>query len=113
MRHYEVIFMIHPDYSEKVLLIIETCKKIIHENAGIIHRLEDWGRRQLSYSIKKLQKAHYVLMNIEVVPQTIDLLETEFRFNAFILRNMIICMKKAIIIPSPIMKLKDEKKDKK
>lgn len=113
MRHYEIVFMIHPDHSEKVPALIEKYKKIIDNHSGVIHRLEDWGRRQLSYSIKKLQKAHYVLMNIEVAPTVINLLETEFRFNTIILRNIIMCMKKAIIKPSPIIILKDEKKEKK
>ena len=112
MRHYEIIFMIHPDHSEKVPSIIEKYKKIIYENSGIIHRLEDWGRRQLSYSIKKLHKAHYVLMNIEIPPKIISLLEKEFYFNNIILRNMIMCMKKSITESSPMIKLKDEKKEK-
>lgn len=105
--------MIHPDQSDQVPSLIEKYKKIIHQNSGIVHRLEDWGRRQLSYSINKLHKAHYILMNIEVLPQTINILETEFRFNNFILRNIIICMKNAITELSPIMKLKDDKKEKK
>ncbi|QCI17935.1 30S ribosomal protein S6 [Buchnera aphidicola (Acyrthosiphon lactucae)] len=113
MRHYEIIFMVHSDQSEKVPLLIEKYKKIIHDNNGVIHRLEDWGRRQLSYSIKKIQKAHYVLMNIEVFPKTITLLETEFRFNNIILRNIIMLMKKAVVESSPILKLKDDKKEKK
>ncbi|WAI11741.1 MAG: 30S ribosomal protein S6 [Buchnera aphidicola (Macrosiphum albifrons)] len=113
MRHYEIIFMVHPDHSEKISLLLEKYKKIISNENGIIHRLEDWGRRQLSYSINKLQKAHYILMNIEVLPKTITLLETEFRFNNIILRNMIMSMKKAIVELSPILKLKDDKKEKK
>lgn len=113
MRHYEIIFMIHPDYSEKVSIIIEKYKKIIHDNLGVIHRLEDWGRRQLSYPINKLHKAHYILLNIETSPNTISLLETDFRFNNAIIRNIIISVKKAISEVSPVMKLKEEKKDKK
>ncbi|QCI22387.1 30S ribosomal protein S6 [Buchnera aphidicola] len=113
MRHYEIVIMIHPDHSEKVPLLIEKYKKIINHHSGIIHRLEDWGRRQLSYSINKLQKAHYILINVEITPKTIHFLETEFRFNSIILRNMIICVKNAIVQSSPIMKLKDEKKEKK
>ncbi|QCI20683.1 30S ribosomal protein S6 [Buchnera aphidicola (Brachycaudus cardui)] len=113
MRHYEIIFMVHPDQSDKIPLLIEKYKKIIHENSGTIHRLEDWGRRQLSYSINKLHKAHYVLMNIEVMPKTINILETDFRFNNIILRNMIMSMKKSITELSPIMKLKDDRKEKK
>lgn len=113
MRHYEIIFMIHPDYSEKVSVIIDKYKKIIHENLGIVHRLEDWGRRQLSYPINKLHKAHYVLMNIETSPETISLLEADFRFNNIIIRNIIMSVKKAISDLSPVMKLKEEKKEKK
>lgn len=113
MRHYEIIFIIHPDQSEKIPLLNKKYKKIIEEDGGIIHRLEDWGRRQLAYSINKLHKAHYILMNIEVLPKTINVLETEFRFNKIILRNMIICMKKAVVGLSPILKLKDDKKEKK
>ncbi|MCU4137242.1 30S ribosomal protein S6 [Buchnera aphidicola (Sitobion miscanthi)] len=113
MRHYEIIFMVHPDQSDKVPLLIEKYKKIINDSNGVIHRLEDWGRRQLSYSINKLHKAHYILMNIEVFSKTITLLETEFRFNNIILRNMIMSMKKSVIEPSPIFKLKDDKKEKK
>jgi len=113
MRHYEVIFIVHPDQSEKIPLLLEKYKKIISDDSGIIHRLEDWGRRQLAYSINKLQKAHYILMNIEVLPKTITILETEFRFNNIILRNMIMCMKKAVTELSPILKLKDDKKEKK
>lgn len=113
MRHYEIIFMVHPDQSDKVPLLIEKYKKIINDSGGIIHRLEDWGRRQLSYSIKKLHKAHYVLMNIEVSSKTIILIDTEFRFNNIILRNMIMSMKKAVVELSPILKLKDDKKEKK
>lgn len=113
MRHYEIIFMIHPDYSEKVSIIIEKYKKIIHHNSGIIHRLEDWGRRQLAYPINKLHKAHYILLNIETFPKTISLLETDFRFNNAVIRNIIISVKKAINEPSPVIKLKEEKKDKK
>ncbi|MBZ2279578.1 MAG: 30S ribosomal protein S6, partial [Buchnera aphidicola] len=112
-RHYEIIFMIHPDQSEKAPIIIENYKKIICKNAGIIHRVEDWGRRQLSYSINNLHKAHYVLMNIEVLPEIIRKIETDFRFNNAIIRNMIMSMKQAITEVSPMIKSKDEKKDKK
>lgn len=113
MRHYEVVFMVHPDKSDKISLIIEKLKKIIHDNSGLVHRLEDWGRRQLSYSMNKLHKAHYILMNIEVSSKVISLLETEFRFNNMVLRNLIISMKKAIVEPSPMMKLKEDKKENK
>ena len=113
MRHYETIFMVHPDYSDKINGIIEKYKKIILNNSGIIHRLEDWGRRQLAYSINKLHKAHYILINIEAHPKVINLLETDFRFNIAIIRNIIMLVKKAINEASPIFKLKEEKKEKK
>lgn len=113
MRHYEIIFLVHPDYSDKISVIIEKYKKIILDNSGIIHRLEDWGRRQLSYSINKLHKAHYILINIEVYPKVINLLETDFRFNVAIIRNIIMSVKKAMHEASPIIKLKEEKKEKK
>ncbi|QNS01730.1 MAG: 30S ribosomal protein S6 [Buchnera aphidicola (Pentalonia nigronervosa)] len=110
MRHYEIIFMIHPDYSERVAEIIEKYKKMIHEHLGIIHRLEDWGRRQLAYSVKKLHKAHYILMNVEIAAQSINILEKDFRLNHTIIRNLIVSTKKKITEPSSIMKFKDDKK---
>lgn len=113
MRHYEIVLMIHPDYSDKVNLIIEKYKKIVSNHSGVIHRLEDWGRRQLSYPIKKLHKAHYILMNIEADSKIVNLLETDFRFNNAVIRNMIMSVKKPISELSPIMKLKEEKKEKK
>ncbi|WP_343154219.1 30S ribosomal protein S6 [Buchnera aphidicola] len=113
MRHYEIVCIVHPDYSDQINSIIEKYKKIIIDNSGKIHRLEDWGRKQLAYSINKLHKAHYLLFNIEVFPKVISLLETDFRFNVAIVRNMIILVKKAINEVSPIMKLKEEKKEKK
>lgn len=113
MRHYEIVFIIHPDQSEKIPSIIEKYKKIIVNDSGKIHRLEDWGRRQLSYSINKINKAHYILMNIEVPSKTIIFLEKEFRFNISIIRNIIVCMKQAITESSPMMKIKDDKKEKK
>lgn len=112
MRHYEIIFMVHPDYSDKVSLLVEKYKKIIHNQSGLVHRLEDWGRRQLSYSINKLHKAHYVLMNIEVSPKVISVIETDFRFNNMIIRNIIICMKRSVTESSPMIKVQDEKKEK-
>jgi len=113
MSYYEIIFMVHPDQSEQVPNMIERYKSLIKKNSGTIHRLEDWGRRQLAYSINKLHKAHYVLMNIEVDTKFISTLENDFRFNTAIIRNIIINMKKAVIEPSPMIKLKEEKKEKK
>ncbi|CAL4044063.1 30S ribosomal protein S6 [Buchnera aphidicola] len=113
MSYYEIIFMVHPDQSEHVPKMIEQYKKLIKKNNGTIYRLEDWGRRQLSYSINKLRKAHYVLMNIEVDSKFINTLSNDFRFNTAIIRNVILNMKKAIIEPSPMVKIKEEKIDKK
>ena len=113
MRHYEIIFIVHPDYSDQVSSMIEKYKKTIIEKNGKVYRLEDWGRRQLAYSIHKLHKAHYILMNIEVNTTVIDLLEDDFRFSNVIIRYIIINVKKAIINPSPMMKLKEDKKEKK
>jgi len=113
MRHYEIIFLVHPDHSEQVPDIIKNYKKIISDNSGFVHRLEDWGRRQLSYPINKLHKAHYILMNIEVSSEIINKLESDFRFNNIIIRNMIISVKKIITEPSFMIKSQDEKKDKK
>ncbi|MCW5196457.1 30S ribosomal protein S6 [Buchnera aphidicola (Pemphigus obesinymphae)] len=113
MSYYEIIFMVHPDQSEQVPIMIEKYKRLIKKNSGAINRLEDWGRRQLAYSINKLHKAHYVLMNIEIDSKFIRTLENDFRFNTAIIRNIIIRMKKAIIEPSPMIKTKEDKKDKK
>ncbi|AKC60264.1 30S ribosomal protein S6 [Blochmannia endosymbiont of Camponotus (Colobopsis) obliquus] len=109
MRHYEIILMIHPDKSEIVSNMIDQYKNVILiNNKGIIHRVEDWGRRSLAYPIKKLYKAHYVLLNIEVSCKTIFELESLFKFNDDIIRNMIIRRKKAVTDLSPIMQIKDE-----
>ncbi len=96
MRHYEIVFMVHPDQSEQVAGMIERYTGSITEAGGKIHRLEDWGRRQLAYPINKLHKAHYVLMNVEADQAVIDELETAFRFNDAVLRNMIMRTKAAI-----------------
>lgn len=111
MRHYEIVFMVHPDQSENVPKIIELYSKIICDKQGKIHRLEDWGRRQLAYSIKKIHKAHYVLMNIEIFPKEIKVLENKFRYDDSIIRNLIICAKKIVNEPSLIFKNKDNRKD--
>ncbi|WP_348666179.1 30S ribosomal protein S6 [Arsenophonus symbiont of Ornithomya chloropus] len=103
MRHYEIIFMVHPDQSDAVSNMIERYTKLIIDAQGKIHRLEDWGRRQLAYMIKKLHKAHYVLINVEAPQETIDELETIFRFNDAIIRSMIIRIKRVITESSPMM----------
>ncbi|WP_325891016.1 30S ribosomal protein S6 [Grimontia sp. NTOU-MAR1] len=109
MRHYEIVFMVHPDQSEQVAGMIERYTGSIKESGGQIHRLEDWGRRQLAYPINKLHKAHYVLMNVEAEQAVIDELETAFRFNDAVIRNMIMRTKGAITEPSVMMKAKEER----
>ena len=109
MRHYEIVFMVHPDQSEQVAGMIERYTGSITEAGGTIHRLEDWGRRQMAYPINKLHKAHYVLMNVEADQAVIDELETAFRFNDAVLRNMIMRTKSAITEPSIMLKAKEER----
>ena len=103
-RHYEVVFLVHPDQSEQVPAMIERYKSIIENGKGTIHRLEDWGRRQLAYPIQKIHKAHYVLMNIECDGETLNELEHAFKFNDAVLRHLTIKMKAAVTTPSPMMK---------
>lgn len=102
MRHYEIVFLVHPDQSEQVPAMIDRYRKLIEDAKGTIHRLEDWGRRQLAYQIQKIHKAHYVMMNIECDQATLDELENGFRFNDAVLRNLVIRRKKAITEPSPM-----------
>lgn len=104
MRHYEICFIVHPDQSEQVPAMIERYKNLVESHEGKIHRLEDWGRRQLAYPIEKLVKAHYVLMNIECSSEVLDELENGFRYNDAVLRHLTVKMKKAITEPSPMMK---------
>jgi len=104
MRHYEICFIVHPDQSEQVPAMIERYKGVIGQRSGTVHRLEDWGRRQLTYPIQKVHKAHYVLMNIECDQETIDELEHSFKFSDAVLRHLIIKMAKAVTAPSPMMK---------
>ena len=104
MRHYEIVFIVHPDQSEQVPAMIDRYKSIITAQGGQIHRLEDWGRRQLAYPIQKLHKAHYVLMNIECNGEVLSELEHGFKFNDAVLRHLTIKMKKAVTTPSPMMK---------
>jgi len=102
MRHYEIVFLVHPDQSSQVQAMIDRYKATIEEASGTIHRLEDWGRRHLAYPIKKIHKAHYVLMNVECDQPTLDELESGFRFNDAILRSMTLVKKEAITEPSLI-----------
>ncbi|MCK5718385.1 MAG: 30S ribosomal protein S6 [Thiomargarita sp.] len=108
MRHYEIVFLVHPDQSEQVPTMIDRYQSLVEEQGGKIHRLEDWGRRQLAYAIKKVHKAHYILMNIECEPATISELAEGFRFNDAVIRHLIILEKKAITEPSPLIKQDDE-----
>ena len=104
MRHYEVVFIVHPDQSEQVPAMVERYQAMITEKGGNVHRLEDWGRRQLAYPIQKLVKAHYICMNIEGGQDILDELEHSFRYNDAILRNLIIKTKRAVTEPSIMMK---------
>ncbi|MEX4631252.1 30S ribosomal protein S6 [Haemophilus influenzae] len=110
MRHYEIVFMVHPDQSEQVPGMIERYTGSVKEAGGQVHRLEDWGRRQLAYPINKLHKAHYVLMNVEAPQQVIDELETTFRYNDAVLRSLVIHTKHAVTEASPMKAAKEERK---
>ena len=112
MRHYEIVFLVHPDQSEQVPAMIERYKSAIEAGNGKIHRLEDWGRRQLAYPIQNLVKAHYVLMNIEAEQSVLDELVDGFRFNDAVLRHLVMRRDDAVTEQSLIMKNKDEKGDK-
>ena len=114
MRHYEIVFMVHPDQSEQVPGMIERYTGILTQDGGTIHRLEDWGRRQLAYPINKLHKAHYVLVNAEATAEAVDELETAFRFNDVVLRNLVMRTKGAVTEQSPMAKEeRREKRDEK
>jgi small subunit ribosomal protein S6 len=104
MRHYEVVFIVHLDQSEQVPAMIERYRALITTNGGAIHRLEDWGRRQLAYPIQKIHKAHYVLMNIECNQTVLEELEHGFKFNDAVLRHLTMATKTAVTAPSPMMK---------
>ncbi len=104
MRHYEIVFIVHPDQSEQVPAMIERYRTLVTAKNGLIHRLEDWGRRQLAYPIQKIHKAHYVLMNIECNQEILDELEHAFKFNDAVLRHLTIKTKVAVTIPSAMMR---------
>jgi len=104
MRHYEIVFIVHPDQSEQVPAMIERYRTMVTGHKGLIHRLEDWGRRQLAYPIQKVHKAHYVLMNIECDQETLGELEHAFKFNDAVLRHLIVATTEAKVAPSPMMK---------
>jgi small subunit ribosomal protein S6 len=109
LRHYEVVFIVHPDQSEQVPAMVERYRGMIGGRSGRIHRLEDWGRRQLAYPIQKMHKAHYVLMNIECDQESLDELEHAFRFNDAVLRHLIVHRTEAVTEPSPMMRAEKSK----
>ena len=104
MRHYEIVFIVHPDQSEQVPAMVDRYRQMVSGRSGRIHRLEDWGRRQLAYPIEKVHKAHYVLMNIECDNETLSELEHAFKFNDAVLRHLTVHMTEAVTTPSPMMK---------
>ena len=108
MRHYEIVFLVHPDQSEQVPAMIDRYKSIVEEAQGKIHRLEDWGRRQLAYPINKIHKAHYVLMNIECALETLREIENIFRFNDAIIRSLVLKKDAAVTEPSPMLQEKEK-----
>ncbi len=109
MRHYEVVFLVHPDQSDQVPVMIERYKKLIADTKGKLHRLEDWGRRALAYPIQKINKAHYVMLNIECTHEVVEELRNTFRFNDAIIRDMIILKNEAITEPSMILSQENER----
>lgn len=113
MRHYEIVFMVHPDQSEQVNGMIERYTKMIKDSGGTVHRLEDWGRRQLSYPINKIHKAHYVLMNVECGQEVLDELTSIFRYNDAIIRNLVIKRDEAVTEISHIQKAENENRERK
>ena len=113
MRHYELVFLVHPDQSEQVPGMIERSSNMITQGGGNVHRVEDWGRRQLAYPINKIHKAHYILLNIECTKEVLDEINTAFRFNDAVLRNLIMSRKGADTEESPIMKVENESRERK
>jgi small subunit ribosomal protein S6 len=104
MRHYEIVFIVHPDQSEQVPGMVDRYRQMVSGRGGKIHRLEDWGRRQLAFPLQKVHKAHYVLMNVECDGETLDELDHAFKFNDAVLRHLIVKMEAAVTTPSPMMK---------
>ncbi len=111
MRHYEIVFLVHPDQSEQVDAMLDRYRKMIENGGGNIHRLEDWGRRQLAFPINKVHKAHYVLMNIEVGNETLTEISSAFRFNDAVIRNLIMLRREAVIEPSMLAKSGDDSEE--
>ncbi len=112
MRHYEVVFLVHPDQSEQVPAMLERYKNLVEADGGKVHRIEDWGRRQLAYTIQDLAKAHYAMLNIECGAKTVTELESGFRFNDAVLRHLIVRREDAVTEPSPILKAKEKEESK-
>jgi len=108
VRHYEIVFLVHPDQSDQVPAMVEKYKDFVESDGGTVHRLEDWGRRQLAYPINKIHKAHYVLMNIECGDKALEEIETAFRFNDAVLRNMVMRVKEAVTEASPLAKSRED-----
>ena len=108
MRHYEIVFLVHPDQSEEVPAMIDRFSTMVTDAGGSIHRVEDWGRRQLAYMINDVHKAHYVMMNIEVELETLREIETSFQFNDAIIRNLVISKRSAVTEPSPLARKEDD-----
>ena len=113
MRNYEIVFLVHPDQSEQVPGMIERYSSAITADGGTVHRLEDWGRRQMAYSINKIHKAHYVLMNVECSEAALEELTTNFRYNDAVLRNLVVRMDEAVTEESPILKAEKENRERK
>ena len=111
MRHYEIVFMVHPDQSEQVPGMIERYTQTVEKDGGKVHRLEDWGRRHLAYPINKIHKAHYILMNVEADKEAIGELTTNFRYNDAVIRNLVVHMDEAVTEESPIMKAEKEQRE--
>jgi len=109
MKHYEVVFLVHPDQSEQVPAMIDRYTKLVTEKKGKVHRLEDWGRRQMAYPIDKILKAHYVLMNVECDKETLDELSNAFRYNDAVIRNLILSVKHPVKEASPLLKEKEHR----
>lgn len=108
MRHYEIVFLVHPDQSEQVPAMVERYRGIIENSGGTVHREEDWGRRQLAYPINKVYKAHYILLNLECTHESLEELTSAFRFNDAVIRNMVLKRKDAVTVESPLMKREEE-----
>jgi len=113
MRHYEIVFLVHPDQSEQVPAMVERYTAMVTKDGGTVHRLEDWGRRQLAFPINKIHKAHYVLMNVEAGDDAMEELTSTFRFNDAVIRNLVIRRDEAVTGESPIMKAEKESRERK